>query len=133
MHRPSRSLTGLAILLVTTTAEACWTVPIQTIVRVVDGDTFDARLAIWHGLEVTERIRVLDIDTPELSSRDPTTREMARKALEFTRAWLADSSGITLWTCRRDSFGRILARIYRSKAPTVLADALLAAGLGQAR
>ncbi|HAP10121.1 MAG TPA: nuclease, partial [Afipia sp.] len=36
------------------------------VVRVVDGDTFEARVHLWPGLEMTTRVRLRGIDAPEM-------------------------------------------------------------------
>lgn len=110
-------------------AEACWTVEITEIVRVIDGDTFVARLRVWQQIEAVEILRVLGVDTPELRGGTEATRERAARATGLTTEWLAQGPAFA-WSCRRDSFGRPLAKIYRG--PSVLAEELIAAGLGVA-
>jgi endonuclease YncB( thermonuclease family) len=39
------------------------------VVRVIDGDTFEARVRVRPGLEVTTRVRLRRIDAPELHAR----------------------------------------------------------------
>src|SRR5450759_3535141 len=39
------------------------------VVRVLDGDTFEARVRIWPGMDVTTRVRLRGIDAPELHAR----------------------------------------------------------------
>jgi len=102
----------------------CWTVAGQSLM-VIDGDTFDARIGIWHGLEVTERVRVLDLNTPEMKN---STKKAAEAARSFTAAWLARGP-FKIETCKRDAFGRILAKVYRDDGDS-LADALIKADLG---
>src|SRR5688500_17296733 len=35
------------------------------VLRVLDGDTFEARVQLWPGLAITTRVRLRGIDTPE--------------------------------------------------------------------
>ena len=54
------------------------------VVRVIDGDTFEARLQVWPGLSVDTRVRLRDIDAPELHARcadEHVKAEAARAAL----------------------------------------------------
>lgn len=104
----------LAILL-------CWAVS-GSLVRTVDGDTFVARLFIWHNLETIERVRVLEVDTPE--NKKPTVAE-ADKARLFAHQWLSQGT-FTVESCARDSFGRLLGKITRGKES--LADKLIESG-----
>jgi hypothetical protein len=39
------------------------------VVRVIDGDTFEARVRIWPGMDVTTRVRLRGIDAPEMLAR----------------------------------------------------------------
>src|SRR5215216_3144877 len=39
------------------------------VLRVIDGDTFEARVRIWPGLDVTTKVRLRNIDAPELKAR----------------------------------------------------------------
>jgi endonuclease YncB( thermonuclease family) len=54
------------------------------VLRVIDGDTFEARVHAWPGLDVTTKVRLRGIDAPELRARCPMERikaEAARDAL----------------------------------------------------
>ena len=39
------------------------------VLRVIDGDTFEARVRIWSGFEIDTRVRLRAIDAPELYAR----------------------------------------------------------------
>lgn len=78
----------------------------RQVARTLDGDTF-ALYAV--GISTEEHVRILGVDTPEL--RDSLTQP-AREARAFTQQWLARGD-FTLYTCKRDSFGRLLAVISR--------------------
>lgn len=103
---------------------ACLTVLLTPghVMRTIDGDTFVTYNSV--GIPAEERIRLLGVDTPEI--RD--TLGPAAKA--FTAAWLAQGP-FTLATCRRDSFGRLLAVVIRGT--DTLAVDLIHARLGVAR
>jgi endonuclease YncB( thermonuclease family) len=51
------------------------------VVRVIDGDTFEARVRIWPGMEVTTRVRLRGIDAPEMHARCEDERVKALNAL----------------------------------------------------
>lgn len=108
----------------------CWTV-MGSHIRVIDGDTFVADLSVWHGITAMETIRVLGVDSPEMRS---TRRKEAQAALSFTRNWL-EKGKFSVESCKRDSFGRALAKVYRpsvssGRAESVLAQDLINAGHG---
>jgi endonuclease YncB( thermonuclease family) len=55
------------------------------VVRVIDGDTFEARVHVWPGLDVNTKIRLRNIDAPELHARcadEAAKAQAARTALE---------------------------------------------------
>ena len=39
------------------------------VLKVVDGDTFEARVRVWFGQEITTLVRIRGIDAPELKGR----------------------------------------------------------------
>jgi endonuclease YncB( thermonuclease family) len=89
--------------------------------RVIDGDTF----VLYHvGVPPEERVRLLGVDAAEL--RD----SLGTAARTFTETWLSRGP-FTLFACRRDSFGRLLAVVTRG-ADTLAVD-LIRAGLGVQR
>jgi len=102
-------------------AALCFTVT-ATPVRTIDGDTFDAVVSYWLNTQSTERIRVLNIDTPEMKK---ATMVRALQAKAFTAQWL-DKGPFQIDVCRRDVFGRLLAVVFRGDE--VLADELRKAG-----
>lgn len=87
--------------------------------RVIDGDTF---VLYAVGVPAEERVRVLNIDTPERHQANYA------EAREFTQSWLARGP-FSITACRRDSFGRLLAVVDRPG--DTLAHALTSAGFGK--
>jgi endonuclease YncB( thermonuclease family) len=70
------------------------------VLRVIDGDTFEARVHVWPGLDITTKIRLRGVDAPELKARCPAERGMAEAARDALRDMLAEGavavSAITL-------------------------------------
>lgn len=110
---------------------------VREIVRVVDGDTVDARLDLGFGIASTIRVRVKDIDTPEVYGRNADP-ERGPAASEFTHAWLerAMEGGLTVQTYKGSSgdvgvgdgaFGRWLGNFIDAEGDT-LTQALKDAG-----
>lgn len=100
----------------------CWTVMVNRPASAVDGDTFDATFEIWLKQMLFARIRVLNIDTPEMKG---TTRSRAEEAKAFTQDWL-NRGPFFIYACQTDAFGRVLGKVYRGES--VLADELRKAG-----
>ena len=85
--------------------------PVQAaLVRVIDGDTIEVRAHLWLGLELTTRVRLADIDAPELDGSCPAERDLAKSAREFLARSL--SSTLVLYEVRKDKYGgRVVARV----------------------
>jgi endonuclease YncB( thermonuclease family) len=74
------------------------------VVRVIDGDTFQARVQVWPGLSVDTRVRLRGIDAPELHARcadEYAKAQAARAALETMLA----AGGVTISRVGIDKYG----------------------------
>lgn len=101
------------------------------LVRVVDGDTIDVRARIWLRQEVETKVRLLDIDAPELKGHCASERKRALEAKRFVETLLA-SGALILRDVRFDKYGgRVVARIETPDGRD-LGRALIEAGLGRA-
>ncbi|MDP2357711.1 MAG: thermonuclease family protein [Beijerinckiaceae bacterium] len=79
-------------------------------IRVVDGDTFEARLRIWFNQEVTVLIRLEGVDAPEMKGRCPQERRLAQDARDALTAILT-SGAVTVRDLHADKYnGRAVAR-----------------------
>jgi len=102
----------------TAEAPALHRYPVEKILRVVDGDTYDVRFAIWEDIVLVKRLRLLGVDTPELRPRKGTDEEKAAEkqaalaALAYVQQ-ITDKAAalyvVTDW--KSDSFGRVLAGV----------------------
>jgi endonuclease YncB( thermonuclease family) len=80
------------------------------LIRVIDGDTIEVRAHLWLGLELTTRVRLADIDAPELDGSCPAERELAKAARAFLTVTV--SPAVTLRDVRQDKYGgRVVARV----------------------
>lgn len=97
--------------------------------RVVDGDTFDCRVDL--GFEVLHdiRVRVLEVDTPEMRGGTDETKAAAQRAKEAAERWLSQPGFLTIRTVRKDSFGRWLGDVRRDGES--LASWLIDGGYGE--
>ena len=97
------------------------------VVRVVDGDTFEARVHLWPGLEMTTRVRLRGIDAPEMKSGCADELRMAQSATEALNALLVDGD-VAIFNIGPDKYnGRVVADAATPRTPSV-SSALLAAG-----
>lgn len=96
--------------------------------RVLDGDTFEARVHLWPGLDITTRVRLRGIDAPELRARCPEERSKAEAARDALQV-LLDQGEVGISRVTLDKYGgRVVADASTSATPDVSA-ALLTAGL----
>ncbi len=74
------------------------------VVRVIDGDTFEASADIWLDQQISIRVRIAGIDAPELRARC----DAERKGAEAARDYLArriEGGDVKLSAVRYDKFG----------------------------
>jgi endonuclease YncB( thermonuclease family) len=88
------------------------------VLRVIDGDTFEARVRVWPGLDVNTKVRLRNIDAPELHARcadEHVKAEAARAMLENILA----AGSITVSRVGLDKYG---GRVDALVAPRDTAD-----------
>ena len=101
-----------------------------TVIRTIDGDTFEARVALSSGTTITTRVRLRGIDAPELHARCADELRRAEAAADALDALLREG-GVVISNIGPDKYpGRIDADVATSKTPNVSA-ALLAGGFGR--
>lgn len=74
------------------------------VLRVIDGDTFEARVAIWPGMQVTTRVRLRGVDAPEMRAHCPgelTKAHAAREAL----TQLLTQGAVGVFNIGQDKYG----------------------------
>jgi endonuclease YncB( thermonuclease family) len=97
------------------------------VIRTVDGDTFEARVHLWPGLDLNTRVRLRGIDAPELKASCPEELQMAEAASGALRGLLGEGE-VTILNIGPDKYsGRVVADVATKKTGSVSA-ALLAAG-----
>ena len=89
--------------------------PNATVVRVIDGDTIDAKFDANFG-DVTERIRLIGIDTPETKKPNTPIQCFGPEASKHTKELLPEDTPIFVERdiVARDDYGRLLGYVYRS-------------------
>jgi endonuclease YncB( thermonuclease family) len=100
------------------------------VLRVVDGDTFEARVRIWPGMDVTTRVRLLGIDTPELRARCEAERAQALAARDALARILAQGD-IGVAEVGQDKYG---GRVNASASTALthdVAEAMIAGGFAR--
>jgi endonuclease YncB( thermonuclease family) len=97
------------------------------VIRTIDGDTFEARVHLWPGLDLSTRVRLRGIDAPELKAACPQELQMAEAASDALRGLLGEGD-VTIFNIGPDKYsGRVIADVATRKTANVSAS-LLAAG-----
>ncbi|MDQ8729691.1 thermonuclease family protein [Bradyrhizobium sp. LHD-71] len=97
------------------------------VLRTVDGDTFDARVVLWPGLELDTRVRLRGIDAPEIHASCEVEFRKAQVSTRALRTMLAEG-GVAIFNIGPDKYGgRVVADVATRNTPNV-SSALVAAG-----
>jgi endonuclease YncB( thermonuclease family) len=101
------------------------------VIRTIDGDTFEARVHLWPGLDIMTRVRLRGIDAPELKAQCEKELRMAEAASDALQNLLAEGE-VTISNVGPDKYqGRVDADVATRRTPNV-SDALLAGGFARA-
>ncbi len=110
--------------------DAAITYPAE-ILRVIDGDTFAARVRVWPGLDVETRVRLRGIDAAELHARCAEEFAKAQAARAALQAILAEG-GVTIWRVGVDKYGGRVDALAATRATADVSAAMLAGGFARA-
>jgi nuclease-like protein len=79
------------------------------VLRILDGDTFEARVQLWPGLQVTTKVRLRGIDAPEMKAHCAEERARAEAARDLLKMMLADGEVVVARISLDKYGGRVLA------------------------
>lgn len=97
------------------------------VLRTIDGDTFEAKVHLWPGLDLVTRVRLRGIDAPELKAACAEELRMAQAASEALRNLLSEGE-VTIFNIGPDKYnGRVVADATTPRTPNI-SEALLTAG-----
>jgi len=82
------------------------------VVKFVDGDTLDVIIDLGFHITRKERIRLADIDVPELNSSNEAERKISSDAKLFVMNWILKQKNLKIKTIKDDKYGRLLGIIY---------------------
>jgi endonuclease YncB( thermonuclease family) len=124
---PERALAGSAEPQVRTAAKGTYA---ADVLRVLDGDTFEARVHLWPGLDITTKVRLRGIDAPEMKARCREERNRAEAARDALGTILAEGE-LTVLRVDLDKYGgRVVADAATTRTEDV-SRALLAQGVAR--
>src|SRR4051812_17829551 len=97
------------------------------VLRVLDGDTFEARVRVWPGLDITTKIRLRGIDAPELKAHCAYERSRAGAARESLKPIRAEG-GVAVSHVGPDKYGGRVRADAPPRSPPDIGTAMLAKG-----
>jgi endonuclease YncB( thermonuclease family) len=100
------------------------------VLRVIDGDTFWARVRVWPGLDVDTKVRLRAIDAPELRARcarEYLQAEAARAALQR----ILSAGSVTISQIGQDKYRGRIDAIVATRDTTDVSAALLRGGFAR--
>jgi endonuclease YncB( thermonuclease family) len=101
------------------------------VVRVIDGDTFEARVRVWPGLDVDTKVRLRGVDAAELHARcdsELTQAQAARAALER----ILGEGSVTISRVGIDKYGGRVDATIATRGTADVSAALLNGGFARA-
>jgi endonuclease YncB( thermonuclease family) len=104
------------------------------LLRVIDGDTFEARVRVWFGQEVRSLIRIRGYDAPERAARCAEEASRAAEASATLQDILASGPVVISNISGDKYFGRVVAQVRVRLADGLdsdVAELMLAAGYGR--
>ena len=90
-----------------------YTYRVKSLVKIVDGDTFDCDIDLGFSVVLAkQRIRLMGIDTWESRTRDKKEKAKGMLAKAFTKELLENAKEITLKSHGKGKYGRVLGEVY---------------------
>jgi endonuclease YncB( thermonuclease family) len=97
------------------------------VLKVIDGDTFEARVAIWPGMEITTKVRLRGVDAPEMSARCEDEYRRAAIARDALARMLAEGD-VGISGIGQDKYGGRVDADVSTRTTRDVSAQLLAAG-----
>ena len=102
-----------------------------TVDYIFDGDTFSAQVALDTDVRITVRVRLINIDTPEMNGECAAERVMAQSAKDLLATLIPRGTVVDLQNIKDDKYlGRIDANVYLPDGRDV-GEILISSGVGR--
>lgn len=98
------------------------------LMKVVDGDTIDAELHLGFGAKIEHRLKFIDINAPEIRTKDADEKRRGHLARDFVVEWFERPGQVWVLTTKEEKYGRMLADCFRVGEPSLCTE-LLTLGL----
>lgn len=90
---------------------SAWGVP-AVVDYIFDGDTFSAQIMLEGDIAITVRVRLINIDTPEMNGKCPAEITMAQSAKDLLATLIPRGTSVDLRNIKDDKYlGRINANV----------------------
>ncbi|MEP3246311.1 MAG: thermonuclease family protein [Sneathiella sp.] len=96
---------------------------------VYDGDSLTAEIALWPGQIVEAKVRIRDVDAPEIRGKCAEEKRIALNARDYLKQIVLGQK-IMIAAVEREKYGRILAHVFQRGGERV-SDLLRANGLAR--
>ena len=100
------------------------------VLRVIDGDTFEARVRVWPGLDVDTKVRLRGIDAAELHARCADELAKAQAARTALQSILAEG-GVTVSQVGVDKYGGRVDAVIATRNTADVSAAMLNGGFAR--
>ncbi len=100
------------------------------VIRIIDGDTFEARVRVWPGLDVDTKVRLRGIDAAELHARCASEFEQAQAARTALEKILSQG-GVTVSRVGIDKYGGRVDAAIATRDTADVSAALLRGGFAR--
>jgi endonuclease YncB( thermonuclease family) len=100
------------------------------VLRVIDGDTFEARVRIWPGMDVTTKVRLRGIDAPEMHARCDDERAKALAARDAL-AQILNQGAVGIAQVGQDKYGGRVDAEVSTASTTDVSAVMLSRGLAR--
>lgn len=97
------------------------------VLKVIDGDTFEARVPVWPGMEITTKVRLRGIDAPEMNARCEGEYRRAVIARDALARMLAEGD-VGISRIGQDKYGGRVDADVSTRSTRDVSAQLLAAG-----
>jgi len=100
------------------------------VIRVIDGDTFEARVRVWPGVDINTKVRLRNVDAPELHARCADELAKAQAARTALQTMLA-AGGVTISQVGIDKYGGRVDALVATRDTVDLSSELLKGGFAR--
>ena len=115
---------------------SCWNYLIESVDRVVDGDTIDITINLGFSLWTRQRVRIAGVDTPEKRTRDPKEKELGIDATNWLKRKLDEAKAekkplyvrTELGSGSTGKYGRLIGWLYVNDSPISINEEMIAEG-----